>query len=458
MKNIATTLFVFLFVWACNTKQEADYLVFSGQITHPVSDTVKLTNFARTWQRSIPLATDSTFSDTLRLTAGYYYLEYGDEYTGLYLAPGQDVKINLDTKAFDESLHYEGPGAAANNYLAAKSLLEEKSVYKIYTEDILNYDEKGFLNLVDSITNAKLALLDQYRPRLSDDFIWQEEQSIHYEKLSLLPAYENNKSYILQDTAFQVSDNFPDPYAGINLHEGRLAALPAYLSYLEDYLSSEMAKNWDGQGDIALAFLHNINTTIVNDTIKDALLAYLTPDFLDFSQQTDSAYHLLRSLLKDERALAKLEERYQRFQALAPGNPSPGFAFVSLQGDTVRLADLRGKPVYIDVWATWCGPCIDEIPHLKKLEKDIGTENIRFVSICLQDQYDNWQRYVRENELGGLHLFAPKWDHPFFRAYNISGIPHFILLDAEGLIINANAKRPSDPQLKEQLQKLVKKI
>jgi thiol-disulfide isomerase/thioredoxin len=139
--------------------------------------------------------------------------------------------------------------------------------------------------------------------------------------------------------------------------------------------------------------------------------------------------------------------------------PSPSFDYENHKGGATKLEDLRGKYVYIDVWATWCGPCIAEIPHLKKLEEQFHGKNIEFVSISIDTKkdYEKWKKFVVTKELGGIQLFADNdWNSDFVKAYNITGIPRFILIDPDGKVVNANADRPSFPTLAKTLEVLVK--
>jgi thiol-disulfide isomerase/thioredoxin len=145
---------------------------------------------------------------------------------------------------------------------------------------------------------------------------------------------------------------------------------------------------------------------------------------------------------------------------LPKGAPSPQFKdYENYDGSTTSLEDLKGKFTYIDVWATWCGPCKAEIPSLKQLEKDYQTQNIAFVSMSIDDDrshkgswelaHTNWRAMVKDKNLGGIQLFAPQgWKSQFIIDYKINGIPRFILVDPDGNIVDASAPRPSDPALK----------
>jgi thiol-disulfide isomerase/thioredoxin len=141
------------------------------------------------------------------------------------------------------------------------------------------------------------------------------------------------------------------------------------------------------------------------------------------------------------------------------GTPSPTFKYENHKGGVTSLEDLKGKFVYVDVWATWCGPCRQEIPFLQKTEAAYHGKNIEFVSISVDEQknHDKWSKFVTEKNLGGIQLLADKdWKSDFVQGYKINGIPRFILISPEGKIVNADAPRPSSPELVTLLDSLVK--
>jgi len=172
----------------------------------------------------------------------------------------------------------------------------------------------------------------------------------------------------------------------------------------------------------------------------------------------DSAYKMFMDFAKNERFRNSVKELYDRRMKYVKGAPSPSFAFADTSGAVVSLESLRGKYVYIDLWATWCGPCKREIPYLKQLEAKYHDKNIAFVSISIDEVGDKqkWINFVRKEKLTGIQIMADKaWETAFVKDYTIVGIPHFILLGPAGEIIEARAKRPSEPQLEEQLKELL---
>jgi thiol-disulfide isomerase/thioredoxin len=162
---------------------------------------------------------------------------------------------------------------------------------------------------------------------------------------------------------------------------------------------------------------------------------------------------------------ARFIQQRRTEEKLKKGNKAPDFSnYENYNGNTSSLSDFRGKYVYIDIWATWCRPCIAQFPYLKKLEKEFQGKNISFVSISTDDDRrsngswekarDKWITMVRKRNLSGYQLWAGKDDARFSREYMITSIPRFILIDPEGNLIDSNAKSPADPALRELLVRL----
>ena len=163
---------------------------------------------------------------------------------------------------------------------------------------------------------------------------------------------------------------------------------------------------------------------------------------------------------ENEAKMAQLEQYYAMSLANKKMNnaTAPNFVYENHKGGKTTLESLKGKYVYIDVWATWCGPCRGEIPFLKTIEEKYKDKNIEFVSISVDvdKDHDKWKKFVTDKQLGGIQLFADKnWLSDFIKAFNINSIPRFILIDPKGVVIDADAIRPSSPALVTQFEKLL---
>ncbi len=140
---------------------------------------------------------------------------------------------------------------------------------------------------------------------------------------------------------------------------------------------------------------------------------------------------------------------------LKPGDAALNFSYADKDGKTVTLASLKGKVVLVDVWATWCGPCIAEIPSLKKLEEEMKGKDVQIISLSTDDPKDKekWQKMIKDKELGGMQLWAGGPGNDFSKYYKVNTIPRFLVFDKNGKIVSVDSPRPSDPRLKTLLEK-----
>lgn len=113
----------------------------------------------------------------------------------------------------------------------------------------------------------------------------------------------------------------------------------------------------------------------------------------------------------------------------------------------------KGKVVYIDFWAPWCGPCMREMPYSKELQKELAGKDIVFLYIGISCSKESWENTIKEKGIEGEHYFANDNDGKLLsEKFNISGIPRYVLVDKDGKVTDDQALRPS------YRSKLVKKI
>jgi len=172
------------------------------------------------------------------------------------------------------------------------------------------------------------------------------------------------------------------------------------------------------------------------------------------NQQNQGFFNFLEKNYEAQHA--KSNETASTKNKISKGNPSPKFNnYTNYKGGTSSLDSFKGKYVYIDVWATWCKPCLREIPALKNLEKQYHGKNIEFLSISIDNKRTSgswkqaeakWRKMVASKSLTGVQLYAGQ-NLKFIQEYQISSIPRFILIDPKGTIVDANTLRPSDARL-----------
>ncbi len=129
-------------------------------------------------------------------------------------------------------------------------------------------------------------------------------------------------------------------------------------------------------------------------------------------------------------------------EGLKAGDQAPNFKHKDINGKEVSLSDFAGKYVYLDVWASWCGPCKGEIPFLKEAEKKMHGKNIVFVSVSVDKDIEAWKKTVAEKEMSGIQLHNGG-DRTISNAFVIPTIPRFILIGPDGKVVDPKMIRPS---------------
>lgn len=121
---------------------------------------------------------------------------------------------------------------------------------------------------------------------------------------------------------------------------------------------------------------------------------------------------------------------------LQVGMEAPDFTTTSLEGKSVSLKSLRGKAVLINFWATWCGPCMAEMPHLATVSAKLSEQKTPFEILCVSvdDDRESVAFVVRERKFPGTHTWDKGPENPVTDMYNVRGLPTWYLLDPKGII------------------------
>jgi len=102
------------------------------------------------------------------------------------------------------------------------------------------------------------------------------------------------------------------------------------------------------------------------------------------------------------------------------------------------------KVIYIDIWATWCGPCLVEIPFSLKLQNEFKGKEVAFVYLCVKSKKSKWESTISDyNVKGDLYLLSDSQYDVLSEKFQISGIPRYILINKDGVVVDKNAQRPS---------------
>ncbi len=447
-----------LAIVSCKNEPQIDYAIISGDITNANSEIFSLYNKVdMSVKKKLSLENDGKFIDTIKLDgSSLFAMRQNRNMNNLYLSKGDNVVINYDAKDYENTLTITGKGSNVCNYLIQKEK-DTKALLGNGTE-IYTKEEAAYKTAFLDVKKAQEDLLYNY-DGLPEEFKKEESKNINYTFLANLNKYKNYHSYYAKKPNFEPSGGFLEELNGLDYsNEEDYKFSTSYTNlvsskYRDD--ASKLAKKDSIETDIAILKIAN---GITNKTIKNSLLYNNARFSITYTKDLEGFYAEYIKGSTDEKNNKEITESYHALKKLVKGNVSPKFTdYENNAGGTTSLDDLKGKYVYIDVWATWCGPCIREIPSLKKVEKQFHNKNIEFVSISIdvKKDHEKWKKMIVDKELGGLQLFADSdWKSKFVEDYMIKGIPRFIIVDPKGNIISANAPRPSDKKLVEFFEEL----
>lgn len=128
----------------------------------------------------------------------------------------------------------------------------------------------------------------------------------------------------------------------------------------------------------------------------------------------------------------KLADRHELLEVKLSwiGKAVPDLVEKDIHGETVRLRDFRGKVVLLEFWATWCAPCVEEMPLMQLAWERFKDRGLVWIGVSVDDDEQAWKDFVNNNRLGGIHLHARDWGE----ALNVSGYPTVLLVDTAGVV------------------------
>ena len=448
--TILTTLALTYSLNVIYSQDLSSYVRLSGEITNPNSD--KITIRGNGYIKVIDVNTNGTFDDTLVIKEGNFTFYDTKESTAMYLAPGYRLDISLDGKEFDETLKYSGIGEKPNNFNASYFLFNEKNAIdsetykKMENQEYFDYELKTHASLMKLLNESEIE---------NEKFLESQANKFRFQMLNNLIT-KLGEDYFAGKTKGIITQYLDSEIDKIDFKDSVLfASNNDYRYFLSSYFVAGLTS-----GDLKTLELYNeelleMQKKSIVTTLKRGISFY-NMDKLDLYYQT------YVKLVPNDKGFDRIKEKYDRIKTLKKGSPSPSFNYPDSSGKNISLESLKGKLVYVDVWATWCGPCKAQIPFLKQLEEKYREEDIAFVSLSI-DQLKNiskWKDMIVDKELEGIQIIADKaWRSKFVTDYVIEGIPRFILIDKDGNLMDPMAPRPAvykegEMQLNEEIQKI----
>lgn len=215
--------------------------------------------------------------------------------------------------------------------------------------------------------------------------------------------------------------------------------------------------------EYGLAKMQAISARVSNARVRHALLDDCACDVLFYGKDYADIDRFWKPYCEmagsDSLLIRKYADKVKSIKNTKKGMMAPEFSFTDREGNVHSSKEFLGKVVYIDCWATWCGPCCREIPYLEKRVAEYqGNGKVRFVSISMDSNRQAWLKKLdKDNPAWEQFILDKVQDEALSKAFGITGIPRFILLNADGTIADSDAFRPSDKDFHQQLDAVLNK-
>lgn len=426
-----------LFLLAAVNMHAAEGITVRFDVKNPV-----LSNVVLVYHMSVnefPLTDGKATVQLDGMDALYANVYYGEKTKNVYLQKGDDVTISFDANDFDNTFAVKGGNEKAIDYLNKIQLtgLSNEAYIQPWSE---------FKATVDKKIASMKRLLKARKFAADDKFLKMEEGRITYFYANAFLMYPVSHTYLTQDTTQVLGKDYYDTLRQYVKEDDDLVDNDEYRNYMIEtaHVFDEAGKNIRQFYPKVLAEMSYIGENTKSDKVRESLIHFLAFTYVEGNgvENITDLQNLYYSYVTSPRLNDIFKKACAKWDKAAVGRPSPMFKGVDVNGKEMTLRDFRGKYIYIDMWATWCGPCQKELPFLKKLEEKFKGRNIVFVGLSIDQDKAKWAARVKSGALSGIQLYIGKGSK-FQSDYRISGIPRFILLDPNGRIVNPDMTRPS---------------
>ncbi|MCG1037307.1 TlpA family protein disulfide reductase [Polaribacter sargassicola] len=457
MKKIILSFGLFLSLMACSEKTSIDYALLTGKIENIDTKVITINKEGQPLKKEIVVKPDGTFIDTIKTKPGFYLVNVGRNKALVYLDAGNKINLTVDNKDFYGSLKFSGEGSEITNYVKFKN--KKIAELKGKSAEFYALEEVEFKKKVKNIRETLSNVIDTIKG-IKPEFKALEKKGFDYNYLLDLSKYASgyHKARV-NNPNYKASKEFLAEFDTLNLNnEVEFKRSSLYKQLVVNYYVNEIRDLSEKDSIDFMVAKVKVHSKIPNEYIKNELLFSGAEYAMIKIENFEEYYQTFISASTNESNNAKITAVYNKLSKLNRGQVSPKFFnYENNAGGTLSLDDLKGKYTYIDLWATWCAPCLAQVPFLKKIEKAYHGKNINFLSISIDNpkDHDKWKKMIADKDLGGIQVIADKsTKSQFAQEYFITSIPRFILIDPNGLIIDKKAPLPSNPELIELFNEL----
>lgn len=455
----------------------AGNVTIRGEIKNRLSDSVVI-SYAMykngNWLDYKPHRVTQRLDDKGRFTASFdvnegytlVNIQNGQEGTEIFAAPGTKLMMTVDCSSFDESLKYKGIGEEIANFMA-KHMLTHSWIQNIQRElhGAHAKSPDDFMEAVEKIIQQELDFLVDNSGGLPNAFINYWDSYFEFLKYSTILDYPLMHEVVTQQS-YTIEHVPAENYKVIGAVPKRFNDKWMNISTYRNYIAGYYYKQLDAQGVQNTPEKPNLKEEkmleLAHQNMPTASEEYVFANYLQSAikgQSYATAAHYYNKFIdrySNSIYKKKLEKQLETKKKLSVGQPAIDITFKNEEGKKVKLSELKGKVVYLDFWASWCGPCKAQFPHTAKLKEHFAGKDVVFAYVSIDGNKEAWEKAKEKYHLTGLHMLADgEWQSREATEYGVRGIPAYFLIDKEGNFAAETTPRPSQ---NEELIKLIEAL
>ncbi len=445
---------------ACSTP--ADHTTITGQVQNPQGESIEIfyvTNLASndTEMVKVELDENNRFEAVLPLKdARFVNLRGSQRLIPLFLEPGAEINVVFDGSNRESIPVISGDKSLESSLLAAYDIeIASRYSYVLTLREAANYTPEEFVDHAWTIYEEKISYLesDHRYHELSQTFIDGMHTNILYDTYGLLLEYPAAARRFGQQTELILPDGYFDFLEDAVVSNDNFVLSRPYFTFMVNYLRHHIAENRASDEIRPMTRLQfDFARELFTGEIRDMIMVQQVTSGLNFGSFQDGLdmYNEFVAMRPSEKLRKVAEKEYDIVMALAPGQPAPEFTLTDINGKEVSLSDFLGKVVYLDFWASWCGPCMQQVPYARELKKRMADQDdLVFLYISVDTDQQAWRNKVAEENIQGVHLNVSGFAQDVPQSYNLKGVPTFYIIGRDGLIFDNRPPRPSHANIDE---------
>lgn len=438
-----------------NVNESFGKTVVSGKIegSQKFNSVYLLDNFIYDTIAIIPIK-DNKFSYTFKkdIPLDRYMFNFDGQRVQIILGNKDSIFIDIKLYKADNSVKVTGTRAAENKQNKKTEAPWSYVSYNLEQNEELDNPKVFTTTLIDEWKEMtketnKFKTVDNYIPR--EDYLNYKRKLITIEYLNYWNTFLKKRAVMYPNEKTVATPEINAMIKTVPLDDAGMLSNEVYFTYIRNKMISENTSDLDENTKTLQAI-----AKLKPGTFKDKMLYWQLEKSIKEASSTEERNKLIAdyaATFTNARYTLILNNKKRILASLTKGNPAPAFVTVDMNNKQVTLADLKGKFIAIDTWATWCGPCRMQSPHFEKTAIKYKKENIQFIAISVDQNFGNWLVSAKEKSKSVLQLHVNDIDK-FYTDYNIEGIPRFILIGPDGTMVNSQMPYADQPAFEETIR------